>query len=320
MTVVAAIDVGGTRIKAALVDRSLTVIAQRTDPTPANIGDELGAVARATFDRLLTTCDELGREVRVVGCGLVAPGLVDESNGTGVLSVNLGWRDLQIRDTVEAALDLPTAIGHDVRAGLVAETRLGAARESHNVLFMPIGTGIAGALMLDGRAVSANGQAGELGHLIIEPDGPLCSCGGRGCLETLASAPAIARDYTALATGATRAHTFSAVSGSPRSTGHAVDAEMVARRTTEGDALAVKVWSRAVKALARAVVATVTITGIELVVVGGVLAQSGETLLRPLRAGVAELMTFHRRPEIVSAALGDRAGCLGAACLAWDAR
>jgi len=299
--VVAAVDVGGTRIKAALVDRSLSVLARTTTATPPDIGHDIAAGVSDSVRHLTAGLGNAASGVRLVGCGVVVPGLVDESTGTGLLSVNLGWRDLPIRAAVEASVGVPTEVGHDVRAGLVAESRVGGARGARNVLFMPIGTGIAGALMLDGSVVSADGWAGELGHLSIEPDGPPCACGGTGCLEVIASAAAVGGEYAALS-------------------GRTVDAETVARLATDGEPTAVAVWGRAVTALARAIVTTVTITGVELVLMGGGLAESGETLLAPLRREVAERLTFQRPPHVARATLGDRAGCLGAACLAWDAR
>jgi len=298
--VVAALDVGGTRTKAALVDRSLRVLARTTAPTPPDIGRDIGASVSASVRRLVDDLGD-GRPARLVRCGVVVPGIVDESTGTGLLSVNLGWRDLPVRDAVEAAVGVPTEVGHDVRAGLIAESRLGAARGARNVLFVAVGTGIAGALMLDGSVVSADGRAGEMGHMTIDPEGPACPCGGAGCLEVIASAAAIGREYAARS-------------------GRTVDAETVARLATAGEPTAVAVWGRAVGALARAIVTTVTITGVDLVLIGGGLAESGETLLGPLRRDVAERLTFQRPPRVSKASLGDRAGCLGAACLAWDAQ
>ena len=196
---------------------------------------------------------------------------------------------------------MPVALGHDVRAGLVAETRFGAAQGFSDVLFMPIGTGIAGALMLDGRVVVAQGWSGELGHVVVVPDGPLCGCGARGCLEALASASAIERAYAA--------------STGERATGDAIAPARLPRVTRRprpsGPPRSTR-WPRAI-------VTTTTLTGVSRVLVGGGLARSGEVLLDPLREAVQALLTFQRMPTIVPAALGDRAGCLGAACLASDA-
>lgn len=298
-TVVAAVDVGGTRIKGTLVDRDLTVLAQTTTPTPGDVASDIGSAIASVVARLLQQAVGTG-ELDLVGCGVVVPGIVDATRGVGVRSVNLGWSDLPIRDLVAARLGLPVVVGHDVRAGLLAETRLGAARGERQVVFAPIGTGIAGALLLDGAIIEGDGRAGELGHVVIDPDGPPCPCGQRGCLEVLASAGAVERAYAAR-------------------TGRRVSAELVADRVAGGEPEAVEVWDRAVTALGRAITTVVTLTGVDVVLIGGGLAQSGEVLLAPLRADVAARLTFQRTPRIERAALGDRAGSLGAACLAWDA-
>ena len=297
--VVAAVDIGGTRIKAALVDRTYRVVAQTTTPTPRDIGADIGSAVASTVKALLASVLP-ETTVHLLGCGVVVPGLVDETRGVGLYSANLRWRDLDIRAQVESYLHLPAVVGHDVRAGLLAESRLGAARGHRQVLFMPLGTGIAGALLLDGAVVSGDGWAGELGHVVIDPSGPTCPCGQRGCLEVLASAGAIERIYGAQ---------------SPVK----LSAEDIALRAAAGEALASSVWARAVRALGQAIVMTVTLTGVDLVLVGGGLSQSGEVLLEPLRADVAGRLTFQRPPTIQRAGLGDRAGSLGAACLMWDA-
>ena len=298
--VVAAVDVGGTRIKAALVTAAYETLAAVTRPTPKDIAADIGAVVQAAVTDLLAVAAHDDRPARLVGCGVVVPGLVDEVRGVGEYSVNLGWRDLPIREPVAAVLGVPTVVGHDVRAGLLAEIRLGAARGARHALFLPIGTGIAGALLLDGAVITADGRAGELGHLVIDPAGPPCGCGATGCLEVIASAAAVEREYAARAGGS-------------------ASAEEVAVRASAGDPDAAAVWARAVAALAQAIVATVTITGVDLVLIGGGLAESGAALLDPLRAGVASRLTLQRPPRLEMAAFGVRAGCLGAACLIWDA-
>ena len=299
--VVAAVDVGGTRVKAALVDGAGVELVSVTGPTPDGL-DAPGALVDAVVETVLTlrqSAEVAGRAGQLVACGVVVPGLVDDANGVALYAANLRWRDVPVTAPLVDRLEVPVALGHDVRAGLVAESRFGAAQGFSNVLFMPLGTGIAGALMLDGHVVQADGYSGELGHVVIDPEGPPCGCGAQGCLETLASASAVESGYAALS-------------------GDRVDGAEVARRVVAGDPQARVVWDRAVRALARAVVMTTTLTGIDRVLVGGGLARSGELLLAPLRAAVLSSLTFQRPPTIVPAALGDRAGCLGAACLAWD--
>jgi glucokinase len=305
--VVAAVDVGGTRIKAALVDRSGRELVSSTTPTPPDLGapDALVRSVVATVQALQQTACERGLPVLLGACGVVVPGLVDDARGVARFSANLGWRDLDLVAPLESVLGTPVALGHDVRAGLVAEVRWGAARGAENAMFVPLGTGIAGALMVDGHVLQAGGYAGELGHVVVEPQGPVCGCGARGCLEAVSSAAAVERAYAARA-------------GLPLAPADRVRADRVAALVAEGDPVATAVWDHAVSALARAVVMAVTLTGVELVLLGGGLAESGEVLLGPLRREVAGSLTFQRAPTLLRAALGDRAGCLGAACLAWD--
>lgn len=173
------------------------------------------------------------------------------------------------------------------------------------MLFVAIGTGIAAAHVVDGKAsVGARGAAGEIGHILVRPDGPRCGCGRPGCLEAIASASAIGRRYAEL-TGAT--------ADAP------VTAAEVAERAAAGEPLASEVWREAVEALADGLATGQALYDVATIVLGGGLAQAGDRLLTPLRAALHERMTFHREPRLVAAALGDEAGCLGAALLALDA-
>lgn len=297
---VIALDVGGTSMKGALFDRDLRPLRTLRSATPRRAGPTavmLGIVsALRDLDRSAAAA-----ELSVRGAGVVVPGIVDEDAQTAVYSANLGWSALPLAAHLEGALDIRVTLGHDVRAGGVAECRLGAARGARDVLFVPIGTGISAAVFQDGRQVSASGYAGELGHVVAEPGGKPCSCGGRGCLETVASAAAIATAY-------------SARSGRP-----VEGAAEVAALLAQGDPDAQAVWDRAVDALATALATFTTLLAPEVIVVGGGLAEADRLLLDPLRAALDKRLTFQRRPELVRAELGDQAGCLGAGLTAWHA-
>ncbi|MGW9074987.1 ROK family protein, partial [Streptomyces yangpuensis] len=165
----------------------------------------------------------------------------------------------------------------------------------------PLGTGIAGAIGIAGTIeAGAHGYAGEIGHIVVRPGGPDCGCGQRGCLETLASAAAVSRAWAA-------------ASGDPEA-----DAADCAKAVRSGDARAREVWLAAVGALADGLVTAITLLDPRTLIIGGGLAEAGETLFTPLRKAVEERVTFQRLPHIVPAALGDTAGCLGAGLLAWD--
>lgn len=298
MHVTAGIDIGGTRVKSVLLDESLVVRSTVTTATPKDLArvGVVGAV-RAAVASLLSAAPDLGEPLTLTACGLAVPGIVDDVEGVGVYSANLGWRDLPLRDPVAEALGVPAVVGHDVRAGLLAEMRLGAGAGARHALFLAAGTGVAAGLMVDGHVLRADGWAGEVGHLAIEAGGPRCGCGGDGCLEAVASASAIARAYTGR-------------------TGLSLTAEQVAGLVARNEPDAVAVWSRAVTALGRAIDAVAMITGVDLVIIGGGLANSDETLLAPLRADLGTRARLRPPPTVKRALLGERAGSIGAALLA----
>ncbi|CAN7591198.1 ROK family protein [Terrabacter sp. LjRoot27] len=293
---VVGIDVGGTRIKSALVTPDGQVLAEAVRPTPDKVGDQLGEVAAKTVVELTA---RVGDAVDLLAVGVAVPGLVDDVTGIGVWSANLGWRDLDLRGGIAAHVDVPVAIGHDVRSGLLAEHRLGAAREADNVLFVPLGTGLASAILCRGQLVTGSLWTGEIGHIVVVPDGPLCACGQRGCLEALSSAGAIGRRWS-------------------EATGLVGDAEEVARRAEAGEPEARRIWQEAIDALAIMVAPVVAAAGTELVLIGGGLVHAGDTLLEPLRTALTGRLGGRDDVAVRAAALGDRAGSLGAATIALD--
>jgi glucokinase len=294
---VAAIDVGGTSIKSALVAEDLHVV--HTLRTPTRRVD--GAVDAGQIVELVDELRARAGDATVVGAGVAAPGIIDERLGVARAAVNLGWRDLPLRRLVADAAGLPVALGHDVRTGGLAEFTVGAATGVRNAMFMPIGTGIAAAFLVDEHRLDADGYAGEIGHIVVDPGGAVCGCGTRGCLETVASAAFIARHYAER-------------SGRPVTRAADVAAAVVA-----GDPDAVAVWERAIDGLASALTIAITLLAPEVIAIGGGLSESGDTLLAPLRESLAGRLAFQRVPTLVRAALGDNAGCIGAGILAWRA-
>ncbi|MER7073013.1 ROK family protein [Terrabacter sp. NPDC000476] len=299
---VVGIDVGGTRTKASLVTVDGEVLAETVTPTPSGLGDRDGErlgdlAAHVVAELVADLVAQPAEPATLLAVGVVVPGLVDEAAGIGVWSANLGWRDLDLRSAVAARVDVPVAVGHDVRAGLLAEHRLGAARAVANVLFVPLGTGLASALLTGGELVTGAPWAGEIGHVVVVPDGPPCGCGRRGCLEAVASAGAIGRRWS-------------------EATGLTGDAEEVARRAAAGEPEAQRVWTEAIDALASVLAPVVAAAGTELVLVGGGLVHAGDALLVPLRAALADRVGHLGDVAVEAAALGDRAGSLGAASLA----
>ncbi|MCI3221431.1 ROK family protein [Streptomyces sp. NBC_00838] len=299
---VIALDVGGTGMKAALVgtDGALLYEARRATDRERGPDAVVETILGFAADLRAYGAEHLGESA--VAAGVAVPGIVDAERGIALYAANLGWRDLPLRDLLAARLGgVPVALGHDVRTGGLAEGRIGAGKGSDRFFFVPLGTGIAGAIGIDGAIeAGAHGYAGEIGHVVVRPDGPVCGCGQTGCMETLASAAAVTRAWAA-------------ASGDPEA-----DAADCAKAVASGDPRARAVWADAVDALAAGLVTALTLLDPRRLIIGGGLAEAGETLFTPLRAAVEERVTFQKLPEIVPAALGDTAGCLGAGLLAWD--
>lgn len=299
---VIALDVGGTGMKAALAGPDGELLHRARRATGRERGPD------AVVAEILDFAAELhAYGVRHLGgpasaAGVAVPGIVDEARGVAAYAANLGWRDVPLRELISAELGgIPVALGHDVRTGGLAEGRIGAGRGADRFLFVALGTGIAGAIGVDGRVeAGAHGFAGEIGHIVVRPGGAPCPCGQRGCLERFASAAAVSEAWAA-------------AGGGPDA-----DAADCAKAVVAGDPDAVRVWREAVDALADGLVTALTLLDPRTLVIGGGLAEAGETLFAPLRDAVRQRVTFQKVPSIVPAALGDAAGCLGAGLLAWD--
>lgn len=299
---VIAVDVGGTMIKSMAVRRDGEVVLRERTPTGARDGPD------AVITRIAGCCAELAAKASAAtgeppaALSLAVPGVVDEATGIARFAANIGWRDIPLAELFRERLGLPVALVHDVRSAGLAERALGAGRLSRDFLLVQIGTGIAGALVLAGQPYGgAHGLGGELGHVTIDPAGEACGCGGRGCLETIASAAAIARRYR------------------HRQGGPAITAAEVAERAAAGEPAAGRVWDEAVAALAAALAWYQGVLDPDLVVLGGGLASAGPVLLGPLRRKLAAMLTFQRMPELAISPLGDEAACHGAALAAWAA-
>ncbi|MFE9773926.1 ROK family protein [Streptomyces sp. NPDC005931] len=299
---VIALDVGGTGMKAALVGAGGELLYRARRSTGRGRGPDAVVADVLDFAADLRAHGIAHHGGPAAAAGVAVPGIVDEAEGVAVYSANLGWRDVPLRALLAERLGgVPVALGHDVRAGGLAEGRIGAGRGADRFLFVPLGTGIAGAIGIDGRVeAGAHGFAGEIGHIVVRPGGAPCPCGQRGCLERFASAAAVGEAWAASC-------------GDP-----GADAADCAKAVESGDARARKVWQEAVDALADGLVTALTLLDPRTLIIGGGLAEAGETLFTPLREAVGRRVTFQRLPSLVPAALGDTAGCLGAGLLAWD--
>lgn len=308
----AGVDLGGTNLKLALVAGDGRIVARQTVPTLAHEGH--AAVLRRMADgvgRLVASAPAEGA-VRAVGVGV--PGDLDM--GTGVVKdlPNLSgrWRDVPVGRLMQEAAGLPTFLINDVRAFTVAEHALGAARGAETAVCVAVGTGIGGGLVTHGRVnFGLGGAAGEVGHVIVLADGPRCSCGNRGCVEPLASGPAIAADamrrvVQGFTTDLTR------LAGDDLRT---ITPELVARAAAAGDAVAMDVLERAGYYLGLALAGVIAVVAPEVIVIGGGVAQAGGIYWRTIEATaranshVTDIDRIAFRP----AALGYDAGVIGAA-------
>jgi glucokinase len=299
--VVAALDVGGTAIKSALTTAAGVEVLRTERETPVSAGVDV------VVDAIVSTVAEMRAraDLDVVGVGLVFPGVVEAGAGVARYSANIGWRDLPIRDIVSERVGLPVAIEHDVRAGGLAELRIGAARGISEALFLAIGTGIAGAIITGGRVIAGpTAMAGEIGHIPVVPDGELCACGQRGCTENYASAAALPRRYRRLA-------------GLPGTA--PVNAEDVIALARKGDQAATRVFDDAVTVLGRALVIYTLLMDPELIVVGGGLANAGHALLGPIAEQLRQGLVWRNAPPLRLAHFGAAAGRIGAALIGWSA-
>jgi glucokinase len=291
------VDVGGTTIKAAVLDHDGLEHWRSEQSTPRHLGPD--AVIAAIIQTIVELRAQMpkGRAPRAVG--LVVPGVVDAPKGMAVYSANLGWRQLPLRQIVTEAVGLPVVLDHDVRAAGMAELEWGAGRGFHEVVFVALGTGVAAAVITNGQVVAgATGRAGELGHLPVFPEGEWCACGQRGCTETYASAAALARRY-------------STASGTKQ-----VSAKEVIDRAATGDPVADRTFREAITALGRALVHYVLLMDPELIVIGGGMAGSGAALLRPLTSEVQAGLAWRPAPTIVNGKFAGEAGRRGAGVLA----
>jgi glucokinase len=294
-----ALDIGGTKIAVGLTDPAGELVHKATQPTPKSKRPEQ---VWAVVEHMIADAIKVAEgAVRAVGIGCAGP--IDSTAGT-VSPVNIaGWRDFPLRDLVVAAVpDVPVLLAGDAICMALGEHWRGAGRGANFLLGMVVSTGVGGGLVLDGVPYHGRtGNAGHVGHVVVELDGQLCPCGGRGCVETVASGPWMTR--WALANG------WAAPPGA--------DAVTLAEAADAGEPVARQAFHRGATALAAMIASVGAVCDLDLVVIGGGVANSGRTLFDPLRTALANYagLSFIRGLRVVPAALGGDAGLIGAAAL-----
>jgi glucokinase len=313
MAYVLGLDFGGTKLAAGLVEASTaTVLARATRPTPPGDAEASLAAMLALADGLLSqpVSAEQG-DLPLLGVGVSFGGPVHLDGRTIRRSMHIpGWADLPLAERLERHFALPARIANDGDVAALAEHRFGAGRGVNDMVYLTVSTGIGGGLIVDGKLYRGRqGQAGEVGHQILKPDGPPCPCGRNGCLEALASGLSVARDARARLQAPDAA--TSALAALPIDE---VTARDVALAAAQGDPLAREVWDAAMEWLGIGVSSACNLLFPARVVLGGGLTRAGELLFAPVRR-VAAYRALDPEVEIVPAALGDDVGIIGGAAL-----
>lgn len=291
-----AVDVGGTTIKGAAFTDSGVMIARHTEATFGH-GGALESVQRVVR-AINASVQRVGRTA--TGIGVASPGLVDAERGRIVYAANLGWEDLDVVRLLADEFALPVHIDHDARAGAMGERadHMLEADAYRDFIFVPIGTGVAAAVVAGGHVVrGATGGAGEFGHMPIVPGGELCGCGQHGCIEAYASASSVHRRYLARGglTAADTPHLVASLSDDP---------------------VAAAVWGDLIEALALGLSSLAAVLDPARIVIGGGLSRAGAALMEPLRASVDAKLGWRPAPAIVRSTLGSHSGLIGAAIIA----
>lgn len=295
-----ALDIGGTKIAAGLVDATGTVLHAVSRPTPnSSDAEQVWAAVEETIAAVLDRA-----EGPIGAVGIAAPGPIDLATGT-VTPVNIAcWRDFPLHDRVAAqAPGVPVRMAGDALCVALGEHWRGAGRDARFLLGMVVSTGVGGGLVLDGAPYyGRTGNAGHVGHVVVDPDGQPCGCGGRGCVESVAAGPALVRWA--------RANGWSAPPGA--------GAFELAEAAAAGDAQAAAAFRRGATALAVMIASVAAVCDLDLVVIGGGVARSGPLLFEPLRAALVDYsgLDYLSGLRVVPAELGADAGLIGAATLA----
>lgn len=310
----AGIDLGGTKIAVAIVEQeSGRVLARSQAPTDSHEGPD--AVLQRMAALVHATCADAGIVPQALAAvGLGVPGVYDLATGRTLFLPNLAgaWRDVPAGPVLRQALGRPVWLINDARAFVLAETLLGAGRGAHTVVGFTLGTGVGGGIAIGGRLFwGIDGTAGEIGHLTMDPDGPPCTCGNRGCLETYASGVAITAQAVQRLADAPDSLLLHLAGG----VAERVTPALVGQAAAAGDAVAQAILAHVTKYLGAGVANMVTTLSPDCVILGGSVANLGEQLLAPVRAIVRERCRAIpvERVRIVQAALGVDAGAIGAA-------
>jgi glucokinase len=307
------VDLGGTQIRAALMDPSGQIFRRVANLTLAHEG--LNAVLERIFQTMTQVIEGIAPE-EIIGIGMGAPGPLNPTTGIIREAPNLpGWINVPLRTLVSEHFGRPTFLGNDANLAALAEYTFGAARGIQNMIYLTISTGIGSGVIVDGKLLlGMEGLAGEAGHTIVEPKGPRCSCGRFGHVETYAAGPGITRDVVERLKAGKKSKILKMVDGDLTQ----VDARIISEAAQLGDKLAVNAFRRAGFYLGVGIVNLLHLFNPRMIVLGGSVTKAGPLLFDPMREAIHNLALpqYTEGLSIVPAALGDDVGLLGAGALA----
>ena len=309
------VDLGGTKILTVVTNPQGEILSRDHSVTPAQKGKE--AVIQSILESAHRAMRQAGVDISdLIVIGVGAPGLINSEAGILLTSPNLpGWRDVPLRDTIQEKLGKKTFLINDANAAALGEFYFGAARGSRNFIYITISTGIGGGIVIDGKIYSgAIGAAGEVGHMTIDDDGPICNCGNRGCWETLASGTALAREARHRIEEGMRTSILEYAEGDVGK----VTARVIQDAAERGDSLAKELIGRTGYYLGVGLANLINIFNPELIVIGGGLSNIGDMLFEPAFkvAGERAYKQAFQAMRFTSAGLGRNSGVLGAAVFA----
>ena len=307
------IDVGGTGIKVGVLAEDLTILAESSIPTCTAVPfpEQVERIARCVFSAV----DAAGLDrnlIKSVGVGI--PGIANTATGDVIKCTNMGWNHVPFREEFRKHLDVPVLIDNDANVAALAESVAGISAGTSSSVFITIGTGIGGGIIINGKIWNGfHGIGGEIGHVIFGLDGIPCTCGNRGCLERYCSATALIRMAREAIAMNPETMMLKMVSNDITK----VEARTVIDAAREEDPVASEVYRRYISYLAQAFASITNLLDPEVIVVGGGVSKAGSFLLDPLRKEYPKYILYNDQPvpEIKLAVLGSRAGIIGAAML-----
>ena len=306
-------DVGGTGVQVGVVNAQGEILCKGNMVTRTDIpvADQIKAMADCALDTLARSGYSLD-DVKSLGAGL--PGVVDPRTNHIAFCPNLGWKDVDFAGEMRKHIDKPVFMDNDATVAGLAENVAGVSAGAHSSVFLTLGTGVGGGIVIGGKVWSGfHGVGSEIGHMVIELDGEPCNCGNRGCLERYCSATAIILAARAAVMQYQDSSIMVKCEGNPAN----INAKMVFDAAKEGDELGMKLFNDYVKALAHGIVSIIHFLDPEVIALGGGVSKAGDFLLNALRVEVAKLVMYKTMPyaRIELAKLGPDAGIIGAAML-----